>query len=136
MTVSGTLRDDKCWGLTGKKVLVETIDFCKWLEENIKEDDYVMVTLDIEGSEYEVLQKMFKTRAMKYISKMYVEFHGNKMNNKDTSENIEADLKKKLLKTFGDECYFRFVEGDSRLFSKAHPDLDPNMFNNIGTVGK
>lgn len=136
LTVSGTLREDKNWGLTGEKILIETIDFCKWLEENIEEDDYVMITLDIEGSEYEVLQKMFETGAMKYINKMYVEFHGNKMYNKQTSENIEAELKEKLLKTFGEECYFRFVEGNFKMFKQAHPDLDPNMFNNIGTIGK
>lgn len=135
LTVSGTLRADKVWGLTGKQVTVETVDFSNWLKENISEDDYVMVTFDIEGSEYEVLEKMIADDTMKYINKMYVEFHGNKMSVKDTSENKEAYLKEKLLATFGNECYFRFVEGDFKMFKQAHRDLDENMFNNIGIIG-
>lgn len=132
LTVSGTLRDDKTWGLTGKTLTIETIDFCAWLEENIKEDDYVILTMDIEGTEYDILPKMFETNTVRLINKMYVEFHGNKM--KRDTDTLEAELKEKLIATYGKNFFARFVEGNPTLFKKAHPDLDPNMFNNIGTL--
>lgn len=132
LTVSGSLRDDKVWGLTGSTVTVETIDFSRWVSENITADDYVIVTFDIEGSEYDVLEKMISDKTIDLIDKIYVEFHGNKLHT-DTQlrENV---IKSKLSIEFGENFFARFVEGDMKMFVTAYPDLDPNMFNNIGNI--
>ncbi len=132
LTVSGTLRQDKNWGLTGEKVMVKTLDFSRWLKLNIKEDDYVFCTMDIEGSEYDVLKDLFATGAIDLIDKLYVEFHDVKLNTNMQDE--EMKLKKMISKKFGMNCFFRFVEGNFRLFKQAHPDLDQNMYNNIGPL--
>ena len=132
LTVSGTLRKDKNWGLTGEKVMVKTLDFSRWLKENIKEDDYVFCTMDIEGSEYDVIKHLFATGAIHLIDKFYVEFHDVKL---DTDmQNEEIRLKNMITEKFGTNCFFRFVEGNFRMFKRAHPDLDQNMYNNIGPL--
>jgi len=132
LTVSGTLRQDKNWGLTGEKVMVKTLDFSRWLKLNIKEDDYVFCTMDIEGSEYDVLNDLFATGSIDLINKLYVEFHDVKLNTNMQDE--EKKLKKMITEKFGMNCFFRFVEGNFRLFKQAHPDLDENMYNNIGPL--
>jgi FkbM family methyltransferase len=133
LTVSGSLRDDKVWGLTGTTVEVEAVDFSKWVSENINADDYVIVTFDIEGSEYDVLEKMIKDNTIALIDKIYVEFHGDKLHS-DTKMR-EDIIKNNLIAVFGNNFFARFVEGDMKMFSQAYPMLDPNMFNNIGNVG-
>jgi FkbM family methyltransferase len=132
LTVSGTMRTDKTWGLTGQTQIIETIDICEWLNNNIKEDDYVILTMDIEGTEYDILPTMLEDKCCDLINKMYVEFHGNKMKN-DTAD-LEESLRKKMQDKWGHNYYERFVEGDFKMFNRAYPDLDPNMFNNIGEL--
>lgn len=134
LTVSGSLRDDKVWGLTGQTVIVETIDFSTWLKENVTEDDYVVVTFDIEGSEYDVIEKMIADDTIKLIDKIYVEFHGNKLH-ADTQLR-ESIIKLNLQSAFGKNFFNRYVEGDFDMFRRAHPELDPNMFNNIGMIDR
>lgn len=134
LTVSGSLRNDKVWGLTGRNALVETVDFSNWLKDTISADDYVIVTFDIEGAEYDVIDKLIADNTIGLINKIYVEFHGNKL--RADMRDRELAIKSMLRDTFGENFYDRFVEGDFASFAKAHPDLDRNMFNNIGTVDK
>lgn len=58
-----------------KPIFVESIDFGQWLKKNFTLDDYIMVSLDIEGSEYEVLNKMVADHTIEYIDDLKVEFH-------------------------------------------------------------
>ena len=88
--------------------------------------------MDIEGSEYDVLKDLFATGAIDLINKLYVEFHDVKLNT--NMQDDEKKLKKMITEKFGMNCFFRFVEGNFRLFKQAHPDLDQNMYNNIGPL--
>lgn len=57
------------------QITVESIDFSQWLKRNFTENDYIIVNLDIEGAEYEVLEKMVADKTLQYIDRLYVEFH-------------------------------------------------------------
>lgn len=132
LTPSGTLREDKNWGLTGETVLVETIDFVRWFKENIREDDYVILTVDIEGAEYDVMEAMIKDGCVSRVNKMYLELHSQKL---DKDEKVrEHQIRETFTEMFGANYFERYVEGNPDLFTKAYPNLDPNMFNNIGTI--
>lgn len=67
-----------------KPIEVECINFSEWLKNNIKSYYKVILKLDIEGAEYDVLTKLLKDGTIKYINKLYVEFHvvENKKSNK------------------------------------------------------
>ena len=55
---------------------VECIDFSKWILDNFADtDDYVVVKMDIEGAEYEILEKMIKDGSIRYIDELFVEYH-------------------------------------------------------------
>lgn len=75
-------------------VEVEGIDFTKWFEETVQpsEEDYVMMKMDIEGAEYEVLEKMIAKDLMKYVSELIIEFHFH------MNDTISAERHQKLEK--------------------------------------
>lgn len=57
------------------KVSAECIDFSSWLKDNIREDDYVICKIDIEGAEYEVLKKCIRDNTLKLIDRLDAELH-------------------------------------------------------------
>lgn len=56
-------------------VYVDAIDFSEWLGANFCPDDYVVVKMDIEGAEYEVLEKIIRDGNHRIVKKAIVEFH-------------------------------------------------------------
>lgn len=54
---------------------VKTIDFSKWLIKNFSINDYIILKLDIEGAEYDVIEKMFDDGSIRLIKKLYIEWH-------------------------------------------------------------
>lgn len=70
-------------------VLVECVDFSRWLQDNFRADDYIVIKMDIEGAEYPVLYKMIEDGTIRYIDELYVEFHANKVPDFTTTETEE-----------------------------------------------
>ncbi|XP_035697374.1 uncharacterized protein LOC118430544 isoform X1 [Branchiostoma floridae] len=70
-------KDNKTGGARNlsRHIRVKTIDFSKWLRENIHEEDYVIFKLDVEGAEYDILQKMVDDGTFHLIDKFYGECH-------------------------------------------------------------
>ena len=73
-TVSGTLRRDKNKNLSKRTTTVEVIDFAEFLDQ-FDEEDYIIVSMDIEGAEYDVLDHLINTDKLKIINEMYIEYH-------------------------------------------------------------
>ena len=63
----------------------ECLDFSKWLSTNMKPYYDITLKLDIEGAEYDVLWKMINDGTIRYIKKLYVEFHLEHLQNKKES---------------------------------------------------
>ena len=76
-------------------VNVKCVDFSKWLDQHVTEDDHVVVKMDIEGSEYAVLHKMFEDGTIDLVDELMVEFHGSKIGLKDY-ESIDNMIIQKL----------------------------------------
>ena len=64
-----------------KQETVEVIafDFSEFILNNFQQEDVIIVKMDIEGAEYDVIQKLIDTGAIHYINKLYVEFHDSKV---------------------------------------------------------
>lgn len=62
---------------------IESIDFSKWLLDNFSKDDYIVLKMDIEGAEYDVLDKMIKDETILYLNELQIEFHHDKFDLKD-----------------------------------------------------
>ncbi len=71
-------------------------DFSRWLTENVAEDEFIFVKMDIEGGEYDVIKSLFKTGAIDLINVFAIEWHSNKFPEPQCTEyeNIERRLKK------------------------------------------
>lgn len=78
-TDSSSLIREKKTGNLNKSFSVRTIDFSKWLLENFTKGDFIIISMNIEGSEYAVLNKMIQDGSANLISILLIEFHNEKV---------------------------------------------------------
>lgn len=60
-------------------VIVDAVDFSRWIMDNFNKDDYIICKMNIEGAEYDILEKMIEDNSIQYIDKLYVAWHNNKI---------------------------------------------------------
>ncbi|KKJ76651.1 hypothetical protein WH95_12690 [Kiloniella litopenaei] len=82
---------------SSKATKVKTIDFARLLREQTHYDQ-IVVKMDIESSEYDVLEKLIKEELLDKIDFMFIEFHSQYMtgNSKHIIEEREHKIKKYL----------------------------------------
>jgi len=91
---SSVLSNKKTGKLSKTPIFVESIDFSRWVISKFSKYDYVIVKMDIEGAEYQVVDKMIKDRAFDCISEFFIEFHSHKIGlSKNDDQNILDRLK-------------------------------------------
>jgi len=73
------------------KITVPCIDLSSFIKEQSRLYDHLVLKLDVEGAEYEILEKMLADKTINYISKLYAEFHWQKIG-------ISQERHEKLLK--------------------------------------
>ena len=54
---------------------VPCIRLAKWIIQNFKTTDYIVLKLDIEGAEYSVINDLLYTGGLQYIDEIFVEWH-------------------------------------------------------------
>lgn len=52
-----------------------TVHLSKYIQEKFLPDDYLILQLDIEGSEFEVIKDLLRSGVISYINELYVEWH-------------------------------------------------------------
>lgn len=82
-----------------EEVLVDTIDFSKFLSENVTSDDFVVVKMDIEGAEFEVLPSLIQNETYKLIDDFYCEFHERFFEPKSRYKKLKEEYKEVLKKS-------------------------------------
>ena len=60
---------------SSEPIVVQCIDFSAWIKDTFNIDDEIILKLDIEGSEYDVIEKMIEDGTIQYINQLYIEFH-------------------------------------------------------------
>ena len=70
-------------GEFNKTVEVECEDLSSWVLSNCCSDDYVVLKLDVEGVEYDVLDKMIKDESIQLIDQLFIEWHARFFPNKE-----------------------------------------------------
>lgn len=78
---SSTLIKSKRTGKLDKDnpITVRGVDLSQWIESNFNENDFIVVKMNIEGAEYEVIEKLCSSGVIKYIDMMLVQWHVNKI---------------------------------------------------------
>jgi FkbM family methyltransferase len=103
----GTVRTDNCGAtiLLDKKnydaykdddyELVQTVDISKFIKDNFSIEDHIILKLDVEGAEYQIIEKLLNDDAFKYIKKLYMEWHTQWLPNyKQTEIDLVERMKK------------------------------------------
>ena len=89
------------WGLQDRghfqnHVDVPCVDLSEIIINNYEKTDFIVVKMDIEGSEYDTLDRLIETGAIEYIDDLYVEWHSRFFNNKEEVEQREKALIDKI----------------------------------------
>lgn len=58
------------------------IDFPQWIKDQFTKEDYVILKLNIEGAEYDILNKMVENGSIGVVKELFVDFHSNRMKNR------------------------------------------------------
>lgn len=72
---------------------IKSINFSNFLKTNFNQNDYILIKMDIEGSEYNVIESLINDSTIQYISDMYVEFHASFFTNMNEICDREIALK-------------------------------------------
>jgi len=54
---------------------IQCIDFSQWIKKHFQKEDDIILKLDIEGAEYEVLNKMIEDDTLCYINELMISWH-------------------------------------------------------------
>lgn len=73
--------------------VVESIDFAEFIKNNCRQDDFLVIKLDIEGAEYDVLESLIEKKIIHYINDLYIEFHARFFTNTNEIINRETKIK-------------------------------------------
>ena len=99
---------------------INCFDLSTWISESFNEKDYLILKLDIEGAEYEVLNKMIEDDTIKLVNELWGEWHDMKIDDDHTQF-----LAKKIYKYLEDNN-INFKEWEINYiptYGKAHPKL-------------
>lgn len=76
-----------------KYSVVDAVDFSDWLYNNFSASDTIICKMNIEGAEYDVLDKMISDETIYLIDKLYIAWHYTKI------KDFPAKRHTKLVKT-------------------------------------
>ena len=86
-------------GAEYQKITVPCVDFSKFVANVAPYDKtvYIIISMDIEGSEYQVLQKMLDDHSIDNVSELDIEFHHRFMKDYDQndSKRLVREIKKR-----------------------------------------
>ncbi|PSS32721.1 Ubiquinone/menaquinone biosynthesis C-methyltransferase [Actinidia chinensis var. chinensis] len=57
---------------------IHGFDFANWLKNTVSEKDYVVMKMDVEGTEFDLIPKLFETGAICLIDEIFLECHYNR----------------------------------------------------------
>mmetsp|Transcript_34841 Transcript_34841/g.57629 ORF Transcript_34841/g.57629 Transcript_34841/m.57629 type:complete len:280 (+) Transcript_34841:2-841(+) len=87
---------------------IRTLNFSRWLKKNVDESDFVVVKMDIEGSEYVVLPSLLASGAIVLIDEMMLETHYDRRSWKSTDRSAVCSAARNArIEQSGNACIHR-----------------------------
>jgi FkbM family methyltransferase len=78
------------------KAEVECIDLSDFIVNNFSKNDNIIIKMDIEGSEYDTLERMIETGSIEYVNVLVVEWHSHCFTNKESILEREQIISEKI----------------------------------------
>ncbi|XP_026665992.2 LOW QUALITY PROTEIN: uncharacterized protein LOC103721505 [Phoenix dactylifera] len=63
---------------SGEVHSIHGFDFAKWLKRTVSESDFVVMKMDVEGTEFDLVPRLFETGAICLIDELFLECHYNR----------------------------------------------------------
>lgn len=63
---------------SGNLHMIQGFDFAEWLKNIVTEKDFVVVKMDVEGTEFDLVPRLFETGAICLIDELFLECHYNR----------------------------------------------------------
>jgi len=76
--------------------IVKSINLSRFLDENFKKEDFILIKMDIEGAEYDVLEEMERNNTLQFVNDLYVEMHSHFFSNKQEMKEREKNIIQKI----------------------------------------
>jgi FkbM family methyltransferase len=64
--------------MSGEVRSVPAFDFAQWLKQTVTEQDYVVMKMDVEGTEFDLIPRLFDTGAICLVDELFLECHYNR----------------------------------------------------------
>ncbi|KAL8232525.1 hypothetical protein R6Q57_002303 [Mikania cordata] len=65
-------------GIVGSVDEIQGFDFAEWLKNTVSEKDFVVMKMDIEGTEFDLIPRLIETGAICLIDEVFLECHYNR----------------------------------------------------------
>ncbi|KAI6698561.1 hypothetical protein NL676_018680 [Syzygium grande] len=62
----------------GELATIQGFDFAEWLKNTVTEKDFVVMKMDVEGTEFNLIPRLFETGAICLIDELFLECHYNR----------------------------------------------------------
>ncbi|WCJ27970.1 methyltransferase [Euphorbia peplus] len=62
----------------GEVDVIQGFDFAAWLKKTVSDKDFVVMKMDVEGTEFDLIPRLFKTGAICLIDEIFLECHYNR----------------------------------------------------------
>nr|KYP63601.1 hypothetical protein KK1_018180 [Cajanus cajan] len=62
----------------GEVEQIQGFDFANWLKKTVTKNDFVVMKMDVEGTEFDLIPRLFKTGAICLIDEIFLECHYNR----------------------------------------------------------
>lgn len=85
--LGGSLLESKSNVDTNSFTEVQCIDFSEFLKNNTRSSDHVILKIDIEGGEYELLERLIETEAIYLVKELFVEWHWSSISYPEVKHN-------------------------------------------------
>ena len=84
------------------------IDFSKWIKDHFKKTDNIVLKMNIEGAEYDILEKMIADGTIEYINTLFCQFHWQRIGvSIDRHNKLVLALKKYSFKFYSGYGHFK-----------------------------
>ena len=94
------------FGKSGRLEKIEIVDVKDWLEKNLTDNQHIdLMKINIEGGEYELLDRLIETQLINFVENVQVQFHQISPNSLSHMQRIQADL----MKTHKPTYQYKFV---------------------------
>ncbi|KAJ9543510.1 hypothetical protein OSB04_023217 [Centaurea solstitialis] len=65
-------------GIVGSVDVIQGFDFANWLKSTVTEKDFVVMKMDVEGTEFDLIPRLIETGAICLIDEVFLECHYNR----------------------------------------------------------